>query len=182
MALEAPEKTKDAVALQNTSRGFSLANLERLVKVKRFISVLKHTPTKKISVRKRKRKLPPGQRLLRAVAAAMLLSVGQGLVHPLISPCESTTGGAQPLVPLAAPFALTTPLTNLRDNVQTVCQVKKLTPGVFAIDPATGAYLDFNGNNSFSAASMIKVPVLVALLSAIDSGDIDANQIMSIKP
>lgn len=190
MALEAPEKTKDAVALQKTIRGVSLpriasfanfASFERLTTVKRFISVLKHKPTKKISVRRRKRKLPPGQRLLRAMAVAMLLATGQGLIHPLTSPCESTTGGAQPLVPLAAPFAMTTPLVNLRDNVQTVCQVKKLVPGVFAIDPATGAYLDYNGNNSFSAASMIKVPVLVALLNAIDSGDIDPNQIMSIK-
>jgi beta-lactamase class A len=170
MALEAPERTKDAVA---TAKAPATLN--------RFVSILKHKPTKKISIRRRKRQLPPGQRLLRAMAAAMVMVVGQALINPLTSPCESTTSGAHLQVPLAAPFALTTPLTNLREHVQTVCQVKKLTPGVFAIDPATGAYLDYNGNNSFSAASMIKVPVLVALFNAIDNGDIDPNMILTIK-
>jgi len=183
MALEAPEKTKDAPGLTRVSKNIATAKTTSLLKFRPFVSLLRHKATKSISVKvvRKKRKLPPGQRLLRAMAAAMALTIGQSLAIPLTGPCEGVTGGAHIQVPLAAPFALSTPLSNLRERVHLVCQVKKLTPGVFAVDPATGAYLDYQGSNSYSAASMIKVPVLVALLNAIDNGEVDPDIVMSIK-
>lgn len=130
---------------------------------------------------KRKRPLPPGQRLLRAFAVASLLVGGQSFFSPLTGPCENSRAGASPLVPIAAPFSLSAPLSELRREIEANCQLKKLTPGVFVVDPKSGAYVDFNGNRSFAAASMIKVPVLVALFSAIDRGDVDPKQILEIK-
>jgi len=202
MALEAPEKTVDAPVPAPKSPGinrssakfFSNAAVVKKLSVFNLAGIAARLiPSLKtgsggsgISItkrpRKKNRRLPPGQRLVRAMAAAAALTACQSLFNPLTGPCEGVTSGAHIEVPLAAPFALATPLTNLREHVHTVCQVKKLTPGVFAIDPATGAYLDYQGSNSYSAASMIKVPVLVALFNAIDNGDIDPDVIMSIKP
>lgn len=135
----------------------------------------------RLARKKRRRPLPPGQKLLRLLGITALLALGQAVVHPLNGPCENAGVAAPVQVQLAAPFALTTPLVDLRTEVENVCQVKKLTPGVFVIDPKSGAYLDYAGTQQFSAASMIKVPVLVALLNAIDHGDIDPKKILAIK-
>ena len=130
---------------------------------------------------KRYRPLPPGQRLLRAIAATILFMGGQALVQPLSDPCQGITDGAPMEVPLAAPFDLNTNLSPLDKQLKALCQVNKLTPGVFAVDPDTGAYVEYNGRRQFAAASMIKVPVLVALFNALDKGEIDPEMIMEIK-
>jgi beta-lactamase class A len=131
--------------------------------------------------RKRYRPLPPGPRLLRAIAAVGLLVAGQAFLVPLGDPCQGTTGVVHLEVPLAAPFTLTTPLPSLRQQLEVACNINKLTPGVFAVDPDSGSYVEFNGYRQFPAASMIKVPVLVALFNALDRGDIDSKTILTIK-
>jgi beta-lactamase class A len=45
-----------------------------------------------------------------------------------------------------------------------------LVPGMFFYNPETGAYLDIAGDQPFSAASTIKLPVLIALFQTIDAG------------
>jgi beta-lactamase class A len=135
----------------------------------------------KIKAPKRKRPLPPGQRLIRAMLLAFSLVAGQEVLQPLLGPCESTASGATRAVPIAPPFAMTGELAGIKRQVEDACNLKKLTPGIFAIDPKSGAYVDFNGNREFPAASMIKVPVLVALLNAIDRGDVDAKTILTMR-
>jgi beta-lactamase class A len=135
----------------------------------------------KIKVPKRRRPLPPGQRLLRAMALAFALVAGQEVLQPLLGPCESTARGATRAVPLAPPFAMTGEMGDIKQQVEEACNLKKLTPGVFAIDPKSGAYVDYNGSREFPAASMIKVPVLVALFNAIDRGDVDANKVLTLR-
>jgi beta-lactamase class A len=76
---------------------------------------------------------------------------------------------------------MTGELADVKQQVEDACNLKKLTPGVFAIDPKSGAYVDYNGGREFPAASMIKVPVLVALLTAIDRGDVDAKSILTMR-
>jgi beta-lactamase class A len=136
---------------------------------------------KKPKVPKRKRPMPPGQRLIRALAFALVLVGGQEVVQPLLGPCESTASGATRAVPLAPPFSMTGELGDVKRQVEEACKIKKLTPGIFAIDPKSGAYIDYNGRREFPAASMIKVPVLVALFSAIDRGDVDAKTILTMR-
>ena len=132
--------------------------------------------------KKRKKKaLPPGQRLIRAMAVALALVGGQEVLQPLLGPCESTARGATHAVPIAPPYTLSSELSDAKQQVEEACKIKRLTPGMFAIDPKTGAYVDFNGSRQFPAASMIKVPVLVALFTAIDRGDVDPKTIMTIR-
>jgi len=59
--------------------------------------------------------------------------------------------------------------------------VKKLRTGIFVFDPANGRYLDMNGKEPFAAASMIKLPVLISLLAAIDRGEVKFDQQLAIR-
>ena len=52
----------------------------------------------------------------------------------------------------------------------------KLFPGMFFVDLDSGGYIDLNSNLTFSAASMIKVPVLVAFFQDVDAGKIRLDE------
>jgi beta-lactamase class A len=157
----------------------------KLVKTSRFDQlfkpVSKSVPAVKGKGKKRKKPLPPGQRLVRALALAMVLVGGQEILQPMLGPCESTAHGATHAVPISPPFAMTGELADVKKQVEEACKIKRLTPGMFAIDPKSGAFIDYNGSRQFPAASMIKVPVLVALFTAIDRGDVDAKTILTIR-
>lgn len=56
-----------------------------------------------------------------------------------------------------------------------------LTPGVFLLDLDTGDYFSLNGEATFSAASMIKVPVLVAFLQEVDAGNVSLDEILTLQ-
>lgn len=57
----------------------------------------------------------------------------------------------------------------------------KLIPGMFFVDLDTGGYVDLNGNLTFSAASMIKFPVLVAFFQDVDAGKIRLDEKLILK-
>lgn len=56
-----------------------------------------------------------------------------------------------------------------------------LMPGVFFVDLDTGGYLDLNGSSTFSAASTIKFPILVAFFQDVDAGKIRLDEKLTIK-
>jgi beta-lactamase class A len=53
---------------------------------------------------------------------------------------------------------------------------KALNPGIFFLDMQTGNYLDLSGDKVFSTASIIKLPILIALFQDVDAGKIDLNE------
>lgn len=48
--------------------------------------------------------------------------------------------------------------------------------GVFVLDLENGSYLDLQGDKVFSAASIIKLPILIAFLQDVDSGKISLDE------
>ncbi len=73
-------------------------------------------------------------------------------------------------------------LLPLKTTVQVLAAKNtKLMPGVFFTDLDTGAYVDLNGNSTFAAASMIKVPVLVAFFQDVDAGKIRLDENLTLK-
>ncbi|HHP7245257.1 MAG TPA: serine hydrolase, partial [Elainellaceae cyanobacterium] len=56
-----------------------------------------------------------------------------------------------------------------------------LTPGIFLVDFDSGAYVDLNGTRRFSAASMVKVPILVAFFQDVDAGKIRLDKMLTIE-
>ncbi|MEW5859984.1 MAG: serine hydrolase [Cyanobacteriota bacterium] len=70
----------------------------------------------------------------------------------------------------------------LKAHVQAlVTQNSKLNPGVFLVELETGAYLDWSGNETFPAASTIKVPILVAFFQDVDAGKIRLDEPLTLE-
>ncbi|WP_299485920.1 serine hydrolase [Acaryochloris sp. IP29b_bin.137] len=52
----------------------------------------------------------------------------------------------------------------------------ELSPALFFLNPDTGDYLDINSTDSISAASTIKIPVLLAFFEDVDAGKIALDE------
>lgn len=59
---------------------------------------------------------------------------------------------------------------------------KGLTPGLYFLNADTGATLDISGDQAFSAASTIKVPVLLAFFQAVDAGEVSLDDQLVMRP
>lgn len=55
-----------------------------------------------------------------------------------------------------------------------------LKPGVFLVDLDTGEYVNINGYGTFSAASTIKIPILIAFFQDVDAGKVRLDEMLSI--
>jgi beta-lactamase class A len=78
-------------------------------------------------------------------------------------------------------IVLSTPMDSLKEQLVALSNISALRAGCFIYDPKNGRYLDMAGHEAFAAASMIKLPVLVALLSAIDRGEIKFSDNLKIR-
>ena len=68
-------------------------------------------------------------------------------------------------------------LTTIKTEIQQLAAGQSgLTPSLFFYRPDTGAYLDIAGKQPVSAASTIKVPVLIAFFQAVDAGKVRLDQ------
>lgn len=73
-------------------------------------------------------------------------------------------------------------LAALKTQVQVLAtENPNLTAGIFLVDLDTGTYLNFNGDVTFSSASTIKVPILVAFFQAVDEGKVQLDQMLTLK-
>lgn len=91
---------------------------------------------------------------------------------------EQATNAAVPVTALK----LSQEIMPLKSVVQQmVAKNNKLLPGVFFVDLETGAYLDWNGDLTFAAASMIKFPILVAFFQDVDDKKIRLDEELTLK-
>jgi beta-lactamase class A len=98
----------------------------------------------------------------------------------------ASTGNIQsvPISPVV--FAGVVPIgkemTILKSQINSlVSKYDYLSPGMFFMDVQTGDYLDINGEKSFSAASTIKLPILMALFQAVDSGKVKLDETLTVR-
>lgn len=83
-------------------------------------------------------------------------------------PAGTTQGKLRGEPVKAEPFSLKIEETGLRASIEKLVKVPGLRAGIFAVEPSTGRYVGVDAKKSVAAASMIKIPVLVKLLDAID--------------
>lgn len=55
-----------------------------------------------------------------------------------------------------------------------------LRAGLFGVDLATGSSFSVDGDDPFAAASLIKIPIVVALLAAAEHGRIDLDEMVTL--
>jgi beta-lactamase class A len=53
--------------------------------------------------------------------------------------------------------------------------------GLFVVEPSSGRYLNFDAQRAYPAASMIKLPIFVKLLTAIDNKTVSFDQILVVR-
>ncbi|WP_309744526.1 serine hydrolase, partial [Chamaesiphon sp. OTE_20_metabat_361] len=102
------------------------------------------------------------------------------------SVATASTGRVQsvPISPIV--FAGVVPIgqemTALKRQIKTLAaKYSYLSPGMFFMEVDTGNYLDINGEKSFPAASTIKLPILMALFQAVDSGKVRLNDTLTVR-
>ena len=124
-------------------------------------------------------KSPLRKRIFRALFLTLTLAV---LIPALetISDLEGRTQEAVKQVKLEPPFELTSELTGLENDLKALDKVKTNIPGVFAIEIDSGKYINLRGNRSFSAASMIKIPILVSFLRACELKEVSMDDELEV--
>ena len=87
---------------------------------------------------------------------------------------KNFVGSVQHKKPQMAQLNLNNQMSNLKNSLQYLLnQYPNLQAGIFVWDYQTGNYVSINGDKQFSAASIIKVPILVQMFKRIEGGDLD---------
>ncbi len=130
-----------------------------------------------------KRKKPPGQRLIRYAAISAAFVLVQSTCLPLGNQCATSLGqSSQQVVTIPPPFSVTSQFAELREKMKTASDLnKKLKVGVFAVNPVTGEYVDLDSQRAYPAASIIKIPILVSLMIAVDKKEVSPTQLLSVR-
>jgi beta-lactamase class A len=94
-------------------------------------------------------------------------------ITPKITQSSQSPGNSSGLV-------MSQEIPTLRASIQSIAIANpSLTPGVFIADLDNGSYVDFNGGAMFSAASTIKIPIIVAFFQDVDAGKIRLDETMT---
>jgi beta-lactamase class A len=103
----------------------------------------------------------------------------------LSDPTTGTSNASVLGLPGIATLPVLSPEKELKDakaKIQDLAAAQAdLIPGMFFYNPDTGAYLDLAGDKSFSAASTIKLPVLIALFQDIDAGKAQLDEQLTMR-
>ncbi|MBX9878314.1 MAG: class A beta-lactamase-related serine hydrolase [Candidatus Obscuribacterales bacterium] len=136
-----------------------------------------------VARKKRNKRLPPGQRLVLYGMLACLITLLQCYKLPADTPNTTLANDLIPETPvlIAPPFALKAESETIATGLKEAANLPKLTAGVFAVDLDSGEYAEINGYHKFPAASIIKIPILVALLSAQDKHLVDPNKQLELR-
>ncbi|MBF2020532.1 MAG: serine hydrolase [Hydrococcus sp. C42_A2020_068] len=82
----------------------------------------------------------------------------------------------------ASSLSLTRELLPLKAKLEALAaKYPKLQPGVFFVDLDSGNYVNVRGEQGFSAASTIKIPILIAFFQDIDAGKARLDEMLTMK-
>lgn len=86
---------------------------------------------------------------------------------------ELSLSGAETKKPAMLPLSEGVELTDLENQIKNIMPMyPSIHPAVFVWDYETGNYVDINASETFSAASIIKIPVLLQLFRSIENNQV----------
>lgn len=110
-------------------------------------------------------------------AMSIANSFNTGIDSPVAAIPETTAEHQQQLEKTFSVVTLAEPLDDLKTKVQNlIAQYPKLQAEVFIVDLDQKNYLSLQSAESISAASTIKLPVLIAFFQDVDAGKIDLQE------
>ncbi len=162
-----------------------MMNPKQLSKISHTAVIDRKAPTKthfsQLTKRSRRTKmLRPGQRVVKYLAFIILIASIQGFCA-LNGQNQQRISGKKPAVSLVEPFRLIDEQKDLEVQLKSLALDKPLRLGAFAVEPKTGKFIDIESKGQFCAASIIKLPILVSALKAIDNKTIDPKKMLTIK-
>ena len=128
------------------------------------------------------------------VVRLMILAVGTGAIAgtilSFINPEKYVSQPSPPATEITKPVAESPPspppppvlpldqeAIPLKQTLQRLgSEQSQLNPGAFIVDLDSGEYVSLQGEKAFSAASMIKVPILIAFFHAWDKGKLKLDE------
>ncbi|MGF1576941.1 MAG: serine hydrolase [Cyanophyceae cyanobacterium] len=148
---------------------------------------------------RRKRPLDPIRAgMIRTLGLSLALGLVVGtLGHLLNRPSSSQmagtitlAGGQQeglalstlPTEDIAEEIFLNQPQLELGHDLKALLEVPGLIPHILTVDLDTGAFVNIRGSERVQAASVIKIPVLVAFLQAVDRGEVRLDELLTLDP
>lgn len=133
--------------------------------------------------------------LVSGIGVALVAGAGISLMHPEPPVGKKSSPSAlqfqESTVPRATSVAPPAPLyekrgkelRQLKQEVRgLVEQQPDLTTGLFFLNPETEEFVTYKGSESFPAASMIKLPVLIAFFQDVDAGKIQLDEKLVMRP
>jgi beta-lactamase class A len=186
--VEAPAETwlRKKNASQAASRGMKSAAVNGKIPPLKFNN---KRVTKRVKV-SNKTRLKPMARTMLYILRLLIVGVGIGAIvgtalsvldpatHNTTASNSSNVEQNQQTAPANnRGLYLTQEIIPLKSTIQSLVAANpNLTPGIFIADLDNGNYVDLNANASFSAASTIKLPLLVAFFQDVDAGKIQLNE------
>ena len=84
--------------------------------------------------------------------------------------------------PMMQSIYTTSELTSLKNILQAkIAEHPRLNASIYVWDTSNGNYVDIQGEKPFSAASIIKIPVLISLFKAIESGKLQKKDTIPLE-
>lgn len=78
---------------------------------------------------------------------------------------------------LNTPISLNKEMNSLKKQLQALeAKYPKLDAGLFIIEVGNGNYVNLHGDSTYSAASIIKIPILVAFFQEVDAGKVRLDE------
>ncbi len=103
------------------------------------------------------------------------------LSQPTPSPTTVTTSSTVETEAPPPVLPLDQEVTSLKETFQTLAsEHPQLNPGALIVDLDSGQYVNLQGDRQFSAASMIKVPILIAFFQAWDEGRLQLDEPLTL--
>jgi beta-lactamase class A len=88
----------------------------------------------------------------------------------------------QPLGSSSSILQTTQEITPLKAKIEALAaKYPKLQPGAFFVDLDNGSYINFQGETVYSAASTIKIPILIAFFQDVDAGKIRLDEQLTMR-
>ncbi len=115
-----------------------------------------------------------------AVLSAVLLMLLPSLFNSTGEFADLSIGSLQ-MVTIQQPFKLTKSLTELHTALTNLSKPDGSRSGLFFVNLDNGAYVDYDGHEVFSAASTIKIPIMVSFLAAVDRGACSLDELLEIR-
>ncbi len=141
--------------------------------------------------RKKRQELPFFAQLYLYIIRLTIVGVGLGAIAgTILASLERTSSvrvepeqitEVKPPAPKVSGLTLNRELTSVKDSIEAIAaKYPKMQPRVFFFDLDDGSYIDIEANTATSAASTIKIPVLIAFFQDVDAGKITLDEMLTM--